>query len=70
MAQARKCDRCGQLYEPKGVLIKNIKGKVNAIKLIDKDFDETYWSRGCLDLCPKCLEELDKWLTMKQDKEA
>ena len=70
MAQARKCDRCGQLYEPKGVTIKDIKGKVNAIKLIDKDFDETYWTRGCLDLCPKCLEELDKWLTMKQDKEA
>ena len=70
MAQARKCDRCGQLYEPKSVLIKNIKGKVNAIKLIDKDFDEAYWTRGCLDLCPKCLEELSKWLTMKQDKEA
>ena len=50
--------------------IKDIKGKVNAIKLIDKDFDETYWTRGCLDLCPKCLEELSKWLTMKQDKEA
>lgn len=42
MAQARKCDRRGQLYEPKSVLIKNIKGKVNAIKLIDKAFDETY----------------------------
>ena len=70
MAKARKCDRCGKLYEPKSVTIKGISGKVNSIGLTDKDFNEAYWTRDCLDLCPKCLEELSKWLTMKQDKEA
>ena len=46
MAKARKCDRCGKLYEPKSVTIKGISGKFNSIGLTDKDFDEAYWTRA------------------------
>lgn len=59
MANAKKCDRCGVLYE-----------KYDGIK-----FDEQGWDYNCIslqadwrsygkgfDLCPKCMEKLIVWL--------
>lgn len=66
MARARKCDRCKVLYEPKSIeVIKH--NKTNALMLIDRDMDNKYFSREILDLCPKCLEEFSKWLTVEVD---
>ena len=61
MAFARKCDRCDVLYEPIPVKIQH--KDVNAIILIDKDFDNKYWNKGNIDLCPQCLQELNTFLT-------
>lgn len=61
MAFARKCDRCNALYEP--ITIEVQRKDVNAIILIDKDFDNKYWNRGTMDLCPQCLEDLNAFLT-------
>lgn len=54
MASAKKCDRCGALYEM----------PVNPILRIKKDlypYEPKY-----IDLCPQCYEELKQWLENKK----
>lgn len=63
MALAKKCDRCGNLYEPKNVTIK--KQPVNGLALIDRDAANNGWRNyGLIDLCPMCLGSFDRWLRM------
>lgn len=60
MALAKKCDRCGKLYEhyPNGR-----KQQANAIKRVYKNeqgsiiFDDI-----SIDLCPKCMEAFDMFM--------
>ena len=61
---AKKCDRCGKLYEQYSGKYENINGKVNSVAL--------YFSNGhgyadqaarTFDLCPRCLEDAVKYLT-------
>lgn len=59
--RARKCDRCGKLYEHFTGLKKN-KENANAIITIDKDLEEKYWSRKSYDFCPECMNEFIKFL--------
>lgn len=60
---ARKCDRCGKLYEHYlGVSKFKQDRKANGIIFIDGDTDNRYWSRDTLDFCPECMSELTKWL--------
>ena len=66
MARARKCDRCGNLYEPKSSKLKSNMGGFNALKLIDMDLDNQYWDRGTKDLCPDCLWSFIDWFFMKE----
>ena len=47
---AYKCDRCGTLFERDSVPERSI-----AIKHSPYGFE-------CLDLCPKCQEELENWI--------
>ena len=61
MALAKKCDRCGNLYESKDT---NICGTiVNGLKLVRRD-EQNAKSVGCryYDLCPECLVSLANWL--------
>ena len=66
MSEARKCDRCHNFYElPKKQQDKNapydLKGAYAKLLLCDnnRDYPETVrW----YDLCPNCVELLDKWL--------
>lgn len=66
MSEARKCDRCHGFYEiPEKQQDKNapydLKGAFAKILLCDnnRDYPETVrW----FDLCPNCVELLDKWL--------
>lgn len=62
MSNIKKCDRCGEAYDP---LLTNI------------TFDEEWWryevQRDChpyeiikIDLCPNCRKELYKWLGGKR----
>ena len=61
MALAKKCDRCGGLYEPK--LIEIDKQRVNGIMLIERNSDNRdFERRGYRDFCPGCLDDLVDFL--------
>ena len=60
MANARKCDRCGNLYEEYNTA--NNKEKFNAIMPINLDHKRQYYSHEALDLCPECMGKLRDWL--------
>lgn len=61
MALAKKCDRCGGLYEPK--LIEIDKQRVNGIMLIERRLDNSGGdNRGYRDFCPDCLNDLVDFL--------
>ena len=64
MGLAKKCDRCGNLYEPKDI---DIRGAiVNGLSLIDRDDrNSRAVSRRYFDLCPECLAHLANWLKNK-----
>lgn len=60
MSLAKKCDRCGNLYEPKAI---NIRGElVNGLRLINRKEDNTTAvGYRYFDLCPQCLVSLSDW---------
>ena len=60
MAMAKKCDRCGKLYEhyPKGN-----KSQSNAIKRVGKAENGAITSEGMsIDLCPECMGAFDTFM--------
>ena len=60
MALAKKCDRCGKLYEhyPNG---KN--SPYNAIKRVRKAENGAITSEGVsIDLCPECMGSFDAFM--------
>ena len=60
MALAKKCDRCGKLYEhyPTGN-----KPQYNAIRRLCKTENGGIISEGLsIDLCPKCMEAFDMFM--------
>lgn len=61
MVLAKKCDRCGNLYEPKDI---NICGDViNGLILINcNERNIRIVTRKYFDLCPECLVSLGNWL--------
>lgn len=59
MAIARKCDRCGKLYEPYN--LKNKDG-MNTLKSIQIDDVGSQTLLNKIDLCPECCEAFNKWL--------
>lgn len=57
MSLAKKCDRCGNLYESKNMDICGV--IVNSLSLIDRDAQNTrVITRRYFDLCPECLLSL------------
>ena len=67
MSLAKKCDRCGNLYESKNM---DVCGSiVNGLSLIYRDTHNTNdFPRRYFDLCPECLLSLDNWLKNKPTK--
>lgn len=67
MSLAKKCDRCGNLYESKDI---DICGAiVNGLSLINRDKQNTNAiTRRYFDLCPECLAHLANWLKNKPTK--
>ena len=63
---ARKCDRCGNLYEPETRNVKS--GSFNGIQLIDRKFSNDWNSRKVYDLCPDCLDSFLEWLGGDEEK--
>lgn len=65
MSRARKCDRCGSLYEfYQGTKITE---DSNAFLLIDRDMNNKYWSRETYDLCPVCMDSFLQFLHIGGD---
>lgn len=57
---AKKCDRCGKLYEDEVPKLTKI-GKINIYGIA--------WELNChnsfIDLCPDCLNDFKKWFEMR-----
>ena len=67
MALAKKCDRCGKLYEhyPTGN-----KSQYNAIRRIQRNgVGETINGFDNTDLCQECMDEFEKFMTAKLREE-
>lgn len=64
MSLAKKCDRCGNLYEPKDI---NIRGTLaNGLRLISRNENNTMAvGSRYFDLCPHCLISLSDWFKNK-----
>ena len=61
MSLAKKCDRCGKLYEPKNIKIH--KTNINGLGLINRDIrNDKVITQRLFDLCPECLVSLAGWL--------
>ncbi len=63
MAVAKKCDRCGELYEYYGrENVDDYKNKQNSVMIcnIDESGDK-YYNNGLKDLCPNCLRSFKTW---------
>lgn len=64
---AKKCDRCGRFYEEYGdysVSNRNFKvKKPSMIRTGTKTVTENFVCEKHFDLCPICMDELDKFLT-------
>ena len=64
MSLAKKCDRCGNLYEPKDMDVYGV--IVNGLSLVNRDEQNSRAvSRKYFDLCPECLLSLANWLKNK-----
>lgn len=68
MALGRKCDRCGNFYNPN--ISRTNKGEFNAVKLINRDLTNDFYSIRIYDLCPDCCDSFIKWLNNENQKEA
>ena len=59
MSIARKCDRCGKLYEDyDGCEVQEGGHRYNKLELLRG------WNDACktYDLCPECMKSLIKWI--------
>lgn len=63
--KAKKCDRCGKLYEQYNHKSGN---KPNAVKTINENMNGNYYAVDIYDLCPECMNQLNGWL--KNEKEG
>ncbi len=59
---AKKCDRCGALYEHYTGKSSGFADNANALMLMDRDLQEKYRERETFDLCPGCMEQLEAFL--------
>lgn len=60
MACAKKCDRCGKLYEQYN--FKRDEKKPNGIMTLNLDYRRQFCSHTAMDLCPDCMKEFQDWL--------
>lgn len=69
MAMAKKCDRCGKLHEYyDGIEVFNDSEKANGVLFIDRDLNNSYWSRKSYDLCQECMKKLEAFIKDEEEK--
>lgn len=67
MSLAKKCDRCGNLYEDDNPT-KVDDGTFNSIATVMRRFDNTgYQTNRIFDLCPKCQRMFVNWIAQKEN---
>lgn len=63
MADAKKCDRCGKLFEPYLVQSGFIDPrKFTELSVMEMDMDKVVNEREYFDLCDECHESFKNWL--------
>ena len=68
MAIAKKCDRCGKLYEHyDGNMEFKTSEKANGFMLIDRGLDRNYKPRKSYDLCVDCMGKLEAFIKNEED---
>ena len=67
MAIARKCDRCGKLYEyyPEGNKV-----RYNGVQRMYRDLGGSFRYEKLFDLCPECMNAFDEFMTKGKFVEA
>ena len=60
MSIARKCDVCGELYEPYNM--SNAKDNPNGIMFLNIDNAQKYFSHKAMDCCPNCMSRLQEYI--------
>lgn len=60
MACAKKCDRCGKLYEQYN--FDRDEKNTNGIMTLNLDYQRHFYSHTVLDLCPDCMKGFQDWL--------
>lgn len=65
---AKKCDRCGRLYEHYDGQKVFPKSRSNSLSLRDTDCERKFWTRDCFDLCEDCMTKLESFLYGGADK--
>ena len=55
---ARKCDRCGKLYEEYAKEYKGAYKKINGVDLVKNNVNGGRITYNTYDLCPACMESL------------
>ena len=60
MSSAKKCDRCGKLYEI--YKIKSNNKEFNGVATIEVLRDQRYKDVSAFDLCIECRDSFDEWL--------
>lgn len=59
---AKKCDRCGKLYEINTPILHEVKAHTNFGELSFYSLKfENHYSDYNLDLCPDCISDFIKW---------
>lgn len=65
---AKKCDRCGRLYEHYDGQKVFPKSRSNSLSLRDIDCERKFWTRDRFDLCEDCMTKLESFLYGGADK--
>lgn len=65
---AKKCDRCGNLYELYNT--KESKNNINGILTANIDNHQQYFRHGPYDLCPYCSNEFMDWFNSYRKNES
>lgn len=69
MALAKKCDRCGGLYEPKA--IKYDESSFNNIALVTRENEsKTHYTMVYKDVCPRCVTKIINFLKSEEKTNA
>lgn len=69
MAIAKKCDRCGKLYEHyDGNMEFKTYEKANGFMLIDRGLDRNYHPCKSYDLCINCMRKLEAFIKNEEEE--